>query len=179
MNPILSARDLFAHMEWADAVVWHAVFAAPAAAADKRCLELLQHYTLTQRAFFDLWRHREFDRQALGAAASADLAQTFVLHRRYFGELFAWLSQVGEEPQGETLVVPWAAMLEQKLGRTPVPVSVGESMVQVAMHSAHHRGQLNARLRELGCEPPLVDFIAWAWIGKPAAGWPEPQPAAR
>jgi hypothetical protein len=24
----------------------------------------------------------------------------------------------------------------------------------------HHRGQINTRLRELGNEPPLVDFIA-------------------
>jgi hypothetical protein len=28
---------------------------------------------------------------------------------------------------------------------------------------------VNARLRELGAEPPLTDFIAWIWFGKPQA----------
>jgi hypothetical protein len=26
---------------------------------------------------------------------------------------------------------------------------------------------VNARLREMGGELPLVDFIAWVWFGKP------------
>jgi uncharacterized damage-inducible protein DinB len=44
-------------------------------------------------------------------------------------------------------------------------------MFQVTSHSTHHRGQVNARLRALGGEPPLVDYIAWVWFGKPAADW--------
>ena len=39
------------------------------------------------------------------------------------------------------------------------------------MHSTYHRGQVNVRLRELGGEPQLVDFIAWVWEGKPRAVW--------
>ena len=38
-----------------------------------------------------------------------------------------------------------------------------ETAPHVAMHTTHHRGQVNARLRELGAEPPLVDYIAWLW----------------
>ncbi|NTW75253.1 MAG: hypothetical protein HGB29_10375 [Chlorobiaceae bacterium] len=30
---------------------------------------------------------------------------------------------------------------------------------------------MNARLRELGIEPPMTDFIAWVWAQKPAAAW--------
>ena len=44
-------------------------------------------------------------------------------------------------------------------------------MIQVAMHTAYHRGQINTRVRELGGEPKLVDFIAWIWYGKPKADW--------
>ncbi len=40
------------------------------------------------------------------------------------------------------------------------------------MHSTHHRGQVAARLRELGGEPPLVDFIAWLWWKRPEPEWP-------
>ena len=42
-------------------------------------------------------------------------------------------------------------------------------MLQVALHSMYHRGQINARLRDFGGNPPLVDFIAWVWLGRPAA----------
>jgi hypothetical protein len=31
--------------------------------------------------------------------------------------------------------------------------------------------RLHIRLRELGTTPPLVDFIAWAWAGKPSPDW--------
>ncbi len=46
-----------------------------------------------------------------------------------------------------------------------------ETVLQITGHSTYHRGQLNTRLRELGGEPPLVDFIAWIWMGKPKADW--------
>ena len=46
--------------------------------------------------------------------------------------------------------------------------TLAETALQVAMHSTYHRGQVNARLRQIGGEPPLVDFIAWIWFGRPA-----------
>jgi len=36
-----------------------------------------------------------------------------------------------------------------------------------------HRGQVAARLREIGGEPPLVDFIAWVRLGRPEPVWPD------
>ena len=44
-------------------------------------------------------------------------------------------------------------------------------MLQIPLHSLYHRGQVNARLREVGGEPPTVDYIAWMWLGRPAAEW--------
>ena len=61
---------------------------------------------------------------------------------------------------------------EQRLGRKPSGTTVGETGLQVALHSTYHRGQVTARLREVGGEPPLVDYIAWVWLGRPAAEWP-------
>ena len=57
-------------------------------------------------------------------------------------------------------------------GREISATSQGETMLQVVSHGTHHRGQISTRLRELGVEPPLVDFIAWCWFGKPEADWP-------
>src|SRR5437773_1363713 len=65
----------------------------------------------------------------------------------------------------------WADQLAVRLGRPPSPVTLAQTMLQVTSHSSHHRGQVNVRLRELGCEPPLIDFITWLWLGKPSADW--------
>ena len=66
----------------------------------------------------------------------------------------------------------WASLVKRALGRAPDVTSVGDTVLQVALHSMYHRGQINARLREAGGEPPLVDYIAWVWLGRPAASWP-------
>jgi uncharacterized damage-inducible protein DinB len=49
--------------------------------------------------------------------------------------------------------------------------TVGETAFQVVSHSTHHRAQANTRLRAVGGDPPLVDYIAWIWFGRPAAPW--------
>ena len=43
--------------------------------------------------------------------------------------------------------------------------------------SGYHRGQVARRLRELGVEPPLTDFIAWAPMDRPAAEWGDDEAA--
>jgi uncharacterized damage-inducible protein DinB len=53
----------------------------------------------------------------------------------------------------------------------PCVVSVAEGLVQLAMHSQHHRGQLMTRLKDHGGEPRNVDWIIWLWKGKPAGRW--------
>ena len=39
--------------------------------------------------------------------------------------------------------------------------STAEALPQVVMHSQAHRGQCAARLRALGGNPPMTDFIIW------------------
>jgi uncharacterized damage-inducible protein DinB len=74
----------------------------------------------------------------------------------------------------EPLPVAWASMVEQAIGRPPGITSRGDTVLQAAMHTHYHRGQVNMRLRELGETPPLVDYIAWVWYGRPVATWPAP-----
>lgn len=173
MNLAVAVRDLFAHMEWADSAVWRTVRASPGAAGASSVTDVLLHYSVTQRAFLGLWRGIPFDPSGQQVDALRDPAALLHAVRRYYQDLFAWLEGAGGELQQQPLLVPWADRIETRLGRPPSSITIGESMLQVAMHSAHHRGQLNARLREMGITPPLVDFIAWAWMGKPPAEWPE------
>ena len=72
---------------------------------------------------------------------------------------------------GRPLVMPWVAQYEKQLGRKFDVATVGETAFQVVSHSTHHRAQANTRLRAVGGDPPLVDFIAWIWFGRPAAPW--------
>jgi len=64
--------------------------------------------------------------------------------------------------------MPWAAFYEQQSKQTAGVHTVGESMLQVFLHTQHHRGQVCLRMRELGVVPPTVDFILWLWSGRPS-----------
>jgi uncharacterized damage-inducible protein DinB len=81
------------------------------------------------------------------------------------------LDSLAEESVAQIVALPWGEMVAARIGQTPAASTLAETLQQVTMHSTYHRGQVNARLRELGAEPPLVDFIAWVWLGKPAAHW--------
>jgi len=71
------------------------------------------------------------------------------------------------------VVMPGLESYEKQMGRQFDKPTLGETMLQVASHSTYHRGQVNARLREVGGDPPLVDYIAWIWFGRPAPDWTE------
>lgn len=66
---------------------------------------------------------------------------------------------------------PWADQLAARFGTVHL-TTVRQGLHQIASHSTYHRGQINTRIRELEGEPPLTDFVAWIWAGKPEAEWP-------
>ena len=160
--------DLYRHMEWADAAVWGAVLGSEAGRADAKLREYLHHLHLVQRAFLRAWRAEP--REA-PYPEFADAPSLMEWGRAYYAEAHAHLAALGDEQLSGPLPVPWASMVERVLGRAPDLTTVGDTVLQVALHSMYHRGQINARLREVGGEPPLVDYIAWVWTGRPAPGW--------
>lgn len=163
MSDIDTIRDLFRHMEWADATVWRAV---PADLMDERLRTLLHHCHLTQRAFLNVWRHAAMDFVKLDAfPTNAALAQWA---REYHEDVKPFVDAIDEVSLSDPVHMPWA---ERFAGRVPGPVTLRDTLHQVAAHSTYHRGQANARLRELGATPPLVDYIAWIWHERPAAEW--------
>ena len=162
-------RELFQHMQWADAVVWAAALPQPAAADDLALRGKLFHTHMVQQAFLSVWQAAPLTSPPPDPPA---LATTLESARGYYTELTSFLSALGEEELGRPVVLPWAAGFARSLGREPAAPTMAETMLQVAMHSTYHRGQVNARLRELGIGPPLTDYIAWLWFGRPAPEWP-------
>jgi uncharacterized damage-inducible protein DinB len=89
----------------------------------------------------------------------------------YYREIFSHLESQTEDVVSKTMTLPWAEIVERELGRQPESISISETMLQIPMHSQYHRGQINARLRAVGGEPPRVDYIVWNWLGRPEADW--------
>lgn len=171
-------RDLYAQMEWADARVWRAVLEAETAATDKtdaggrpqndkRLRILMLHIHTVQHAFVSVWNGQPPGFRRLASFSSpAEIAD---YGRAAHAALQAHLASLDMSSLDSRVVLPWA---EEVLSGSAGPVTMRETLMQVVSHSTYHRGQANARLRELGGTPPLTDYIAWIWMGRPAPDWP-------
>lgn len=170
-------RQLIRHMEWADAEVWRAVQAHEPAGRDSRLRELLTHLHVVQRLFLVVWQKQPFD-PSKGRPEFATAADLRAWARTYYPEANDFLDALDRQVLTEGVSMPWIESFEAQLGRTFSTPTLGETMFQVTSHSTYHRGQVNARLREIGGEPPLVDYIAWIWFGRPEPDWSLPGVAA-
>jgi len=170
MNDLATLKDLFRHMEWADARVWTAVFSSPEAVDDAELRERLKHIHLVSHLFLLHWRGQL---RGVTEPSFSDTASLARWGREGDEAARGFVEAVDEGDLASPSVVPWSTMVEQRLGRKAGATSLGETMLQVALHGTYHRGQVNTRLRALGTEPPLTDFIAWVWLGKPEPDWPD------
>lgn len=170
MTLLAAVRPLFDHMEWADALIWRAVSEIPAAADDKVLHDRLYHIHATQQAFMRAWRGEELVFKGPDDFPGLDAVQR--LARDFYAVGPAYVASVAPEKVDDEMVLPWANYFAKRSGITARPSTMGETLLQLPSHSTYHRGQVNVRLRELGATPPLVDFIAWVWSGKPAPDWP-------
>ena len=160
---------LYDHMEWADALTWRTVLAEPHLAEDEFIVESLFHLHMVQHAWISVWRSEEF---AIPVREDFDeLVSIRDWARAYHSEATAVVAGLTSERLAEPLEVPWVEFIEREIGRTPVPARVLDSVYQVAAHSAHHRAQINRRIRELGVRPEMVDYIGWVWRDRPPADW--------
>lgn len=171
MFDIETLRELYAHMEWADARIWTAVRSL--GREDDGLRDRLFHVHFTLHVFLQLWNGEEIRRRFATEFNGLEELHRWALPS--YGrarELFATLSPARLV---EPLPVPWSRLFEREIGRAACTATLAETMFQVTSHGAYHRGQINTRLRELGAEPPMVDYIAWVWLGKPAPEWPAPE----
>lgn len=161
-------HDLMRHMEWADAMVWGSVLALPQAEADKRIRDRLSHLHVVQWAYLEIWRD-----ESPGVPDPSSFENLAAIHawaRDYYDKVAVELARLDATALERQIQFPWAEQLVERFG-TPMPATFAETILQITSHTTYHRGQINMRLRELGAEPPLTDFIAWIWMGKPDAEW--------
>ena len=171
MDELQSLKDLFRHMEWADSVVWRSVLANKEATKDAQLRDRLHHIHLVQHGFLLIWKGittRPPTKNFSHAMSVLNWA------REYYIDVTGYLNNLTAWDIAQPVEVPWAVMYEPQLGRKAAVSSLKETMSQVVLHTTHHRGQVCTKLKELGGEPPLIDFIVWVWAGKPEAVWPDP-----
>lgn len=168
--PLDVARDLFRHMQWADAELWKSMTAHPPALEDAKLMGLVQHLHVVQRAFHLMWTGGAIDPETLYAKQEplAMLASA----REWYATAADYLDRFDESRMNDILFMPWLAHFEKQLGHSLQSPTYGESFLQLPMHSGYHRGQANMRLRELAGEPKNVDYITWIWFSRPAPTWP-------
>jgi hypothetical protein len=161
-------RNLVNHMEWADAQVWTSILSKPLLENDDWIKERMHHYHSTQWAYgqiifklpINIPELRNFaDINSIGCWASCFYKE--------FSDMFSKLDEIELQ---EKVEFPWSTRIAEKFGSIS-PANVGESIIQLALHSTHHRGQVVMHLREAGIEPPMTDFIAWIWMRCPKASW--------
>jgi uncharacterized damage-inducible protein DinB len=143
--------ELIRHQEWADETILKAVRDHEPAAEDRALRKALHHIVVTQRAFLSLFLSRAFD-VAKEMKTPESLEGIEELFREAHADLARFVRGLDEGQLEGILPLPWIE------GARP---AVKQALMQVVMHSQHHRGQAASRLRELGGKPPMVDYILW------------------
>jgi uncharacterized damage-inducible protein DinB len=166
---------LFDHLAWADASMWRSVCAVPAAEADERLIALLHHLHLVQWIYLGLWRE---EMPALTEAkAYRDAAAVLDWARPYHPQAAAFIGALTDNALDRVVTFPWADQIAQRFGGA-APATLRDTIAQVLFHTTYHRAQVATRVRDLGGEPALTDYIAWIWMHRPRAEWPGVQKRA-
>jgi len=154
-------RKLLAHAEWANAVFFHAWAKSPARDHEEM-RRRVGHVVGVQEGFLKILKGEAAGGPPSGPPPTFDELNTRAISSHE--NLRAFAESLDEPALARTVHVPW-------FPDPPCVVTVAEALVQVAMHTQHHRGQLMTRLKDFGGEPKNVDWIIWLWKGRPPARW--------
>jgi uncharacterized damage-inducible protein DinB len=155
-------RDLIDHAEWSNAVFFHAWGKSPARDHEEM-RKRVGHIIGVQRGFLAVLQG-----QTPGGPPSDGPPPTFdelkVRATTCHDLLREYMATLDPSSLDRMVHVPW-------FPDPPCVITTAQALVQLAMHSQHHRGQCMTRLKDFGGEPHNVDWIIWLWKQKPAARW--------
>jgi uncharacterized damage-inducible protein DinB len=154
-------RELLAHSEWANAIFFHTWGKSPARDHEEM-RQRVGHILGVQGGFLSILRGEA----AGGPPGGPPPTYDELIKRAETGHaaLRAYVASMDEAALSHTVRVPW-------FPDPPCVITAAEALVQVAMHTQHHRGQCMTRLKDLGGEPKNVDWIIWLWKQKPEGRW--------
>ncbi len=144
-------RDLTSHLVWADSALLQSIATVPDACDDADLRKLLHHIVFVQRYFLSLIGSRTFDMQVetqVPTSLPAMVALFDDAHRQALDLL----------PHLDGAALERPVVLPRLPGFAP---AAGHLVLQLFMHSEHHRAQCATMLRHLGGSPPVTDYLAW------------------
>ncbi len=125
------------------------------------------HYA--QYAYLQQWHGLPFDRLKADDFASLDAVYEWM--RPHYLALHAFVPATEEAALPGPMSLPWSKYYGRQMGIDPKDTTLGETMLHLSCHGIHHRAQVNTLLSTHEAEPPLIDYIAWLWHGRPDAAW--------
>ena len=151
---------LFQHEAWADWKLLQTIAGHAETAGDETVRKRLRHAHVVQRGFLAYLEGDEPDMAAIRKPFES-LEAYGVSLRDYQGRVIAAVKGLDGAALARTSKLAW---LEGDF-------TLAEMMLQMTLHSHHHRGQNLLRMRQLGGEPPTLDLILWVAEGRPAPAW--------
>lgn len=139
-------RELFRYQSWADLQI---VAAAKPYGEDAELRKTLQHIIVVQRFFLLQCSGREFDAD-LEMRPPDTFEELEQLFRDTHAEELEFVAGLDEAAVAEVLDRPPLDKMKP---------TVRDALLQVVLHTQHHRGQVATRLRALGATPPTVDYL--------------------
>ncbi len=154
-------RDLMAHAEWANAIFFHTWGKSPARDHEE-LRRRMDHILGVQQGFLSILRGEVPGFPPDGPPSTFERLKEWapVCH----AGLRDFTAALDEAGMVRTVRIPW-------FPDPPCVIPVSAALVQVAMHTQHHRGQCMTRLKDFGGEPKNVDWIIWLWKQKPQGRW--------
>ncbi len=152
--------ELFHHQAHADASLLMAIKRHQAASNDQELRKLFHHILVAHRFFIHLCQGLPFSVEAENIVP-ATLDEIVAGFQATQVQELVWLDQLE------------ASDLARVLETQYIPggqATVGEALTQVCLHSHGRRAQCATRLRMLGGEPPLTDYIFWV-KDRPYPAW--------
>jgi uncharacterized damage-inducible protein DinB len=154
-------RELLAHAEWANAVFFHIWGKSPARDHEELC-NRVGHIIGVQQGFLSVVRGEQPGGPPGGPPPSYEELKTRA--QSCHAGLRDFAAALEPVALTRSVRIPW-------FPEPPCVITVAEALVQVAMHTQHHRGQCMTRLKDFGGEAKNVDWIIWLWKQKPQARW--------
>ena len=150
-----SLKDLARYQQWADGEHWKTFHENAALMEDPEIRKRLNHMLMTSVALTKLARGETPDFAAMKERESME-------------ELESAMRTATQELEQALSSVELERMVPLPRGpKGPFEAPAGLLLLQVLLHSQHHRGQNASRMRELGAKPPMTDFILWYATGRP------------
>ena len=128
MNSNALLKELFQHMEWADALVWSTILRSPSLSHDKVIQDRLYHLHLVQWLFLRIWRNEVMELNASQGFLEVKLAKWGY---EYHSEVSKFIVSIEESQLDVVVSLPWASKLAIELGSTFTNPLLGETLLQV------------------------------------------------